>query len=58
MERFAPILQYTQGYLQYTNFDGTEYYISLLDELIDEALALARITSGDDKRRSLSDFNQ
>ena len=56
MERFAPILQYTQGYLQYTNFDGTEYYISLLDELIDEALALARITSGDDKRRSLSDF--
>lgn len=56
MERFAPILQHTQGYLQYTNFDGTEYYISLLDELIDEALALARITSGDDKRRSLSDF--
>ena len=56
LEHFAGILHYIEGYLQYTNFDGTEYYISLLDELIDEALALARITSGDNKRRSLSDF--
>lgn len=56
LEHFAGILHYIEGYLQYTNFDGTEYYISLLDELIDEGLALARITSGDNKRRSLSDF--
>ena len=56
LERAAGLLHYIEGYVQYANFEGVEYYISLLDELIDEALALAKTTSGDDKRRNLSDF--
>lgn len=56
LEHFAGILHYIEGYVQYANFEGVEYYISLLDELLDESLALARTTSGDDKRRNLSDF--
>lgn len=56
LERSAGVLHYIEGYVQYVNFDGVEYYISLLDELIDEALALAKTISEDDNRRNLSDF--
>ena len=57
MENHVGKLHYIKGYVQYANFEGTDFYSSLLDELIDEALALSNAESPEDNnRRKLSDF--
>ncbi|MDC4243451.1 hypothetical protein [Clostridium perfringens] len=50
-------IQYIEGYVQYVNFEDTEYYSSLLDELLDESLAIQNTySSGCNNQRKLSDF--
>lgn len=56
LEHAGGRLRYIEGYVQYVDFEGIEYYSSLLDELVDESLALQNVASGNNKRRNLSDF--
>lgn len=51
-------IQYIEGYVQYTNFEGSEYYSSLLDELLDESLAIQNTESSSrfNNRRKLAEF--
>lgn len=56
LEHLAGKLQYIDGYLHYVNFEGVEHYSLLLDELIDESLAIQNSTSQENNRRKLSDF--
>lgn len=50
-------IRYIEGYVDYANFEGTEYYSSALDDLLEYASTLknSEVSEGDG-RRKLSDF--
>lgn len=53
----AQPIRYINGYVQYANFEGTEDYSSILDELLEDSLSLKNSeVSACDGRRKLSDF--
>ena len=50
-------MRYLEGYVQYANFEGTEYYSLLLDELLEKTLAIRNTEySCSNNQRKLSDF--
>lgn len=50
-------IRYIEGYVQYANFEGTEYYSSALEDLLEYALTIKNSqVSEEDGRRKLSDF--